>query len=207
MMSWSFYLYFADNVSDNINVTFLCVLMVNTKHGVTKCENIEYCRTSDILLTQWTEICSQRGVCPEWRVMHTSDEDGGDFWPQSLTRSLPTQHFKNVTWLLLQTVLNIKISLLVGIYMSHFKYEMFVICILYLLLIFCVCGKFVPCTNRLINIHSYSFILIHFKYSDFLNRFLLIDWLIIHNYLYIILLILNNNSIWKPIDHTWTGQN
>ena len=25
-------------------------------------------------------------------------------------------------------------------------------CILYLLLAFCVCGKFVPCTNRLINI-------------------------------------------------------
>ena len=34
MMSWSFYLYFANNVSDNINVTFLCVLLVNTKHGV-----------------------------------------------------------------------------------------------------------------------------------------------------------------------------
>ena len=25
-------------------------------------------------------------------------------------------------------------------------------CILYLLLTFCACGKFVPCTNRLINI-------------------------------------------------------
>ena len=120
------------------------------------------------------EICSQRGVCPEWRVMHTSDEDGGDFRPQSLPRSLPNQHITNVTWLLLQTVLNIEISLLVGRYMSHFKYEMFVICILYLMLTCCVCGKFVPCTNRLINIRI-LIILIHFKYSDFLNRFLLID--------------------------------
>ena len=44
MMSWSFYLYFADNVSDNINATCVCVLLVNTKHGV-----LQNVKTSNIV--------------------------------------------------------------------------------------------------------------------------------------------------------------